>query len=402
MALLSCRRGALALLMAQTACGQHDWFEMPPRTKGSISKVSWGESPVQPKITQEMIADNPWWQAVKVWKSKGHRAKLVRQKIVFAGGLPRSGTTLLEYFLRSHGRMSSLTFPAWDNQHEGMPLVGGGLGRYGGSRARYSIMCSLDEESGKVDSHAVMNEDTGDIKRFRRKTWEGWQSWDFTKSMLVVKDPPNLLRMRLLQAAFNETHDVFAIFTLMHPLEIGSRYTCNPGTKERLIIAKNWMGCHNTWIDDLPFIKNYLVIPFEAWFKHPASTGRAIESFLHLIGHVPVTLPGNLRRLRGSKSVGNATGPPCSLAEGLRSNASSAKKRRLVMHGSKFLLSRKYFARCRKSWSAKFYELPGPMQKLTEAYKKFGYDLSDSRKISKPTAFELCVMDGKPCRLAGK
>merc|ERR1712061_829587 len=115
--------------------------------------------------------------------------------------------------------------------------------------------------------------------------------------MGAVKDPPNLLRMRFMQKAFQETHDVFAIFTLMHPLEIGSRYSCDPRSEERREIVKNWLNCHDVWLKDLAELRNYLVIPFEAWFLHPASTGRAIENFLRLTAHTKVELPRLLRRL---------------------------------------------------------------------------------------------------------
>jgi len=336
--------------------------------------VGWGETAVQPEPTAAMIKENPWWQAVKIWKETGVRGHEVKQKMIFAGGLPRSGTTLLEIFLRTHQRNSNLEFSKEDDMHEGLPLLEGNWRKYGGSTHAYQYMCKIDDETGDLSGPAVMTEED-DVEGFRRAAWEGWQSWNFSKPRLVVKDPPNLLRMRLVQKAFSDTHDVFAIFTLMHPLEIGSRFSCNPKSISRQNIVKRWLNCHNRWLEDLKELKNYLVIPFEAWFKYPIFTGRAVEAFLNMKTHTRVNMPHRrlaLARLRGFE-------------------------RRLVFHGHDFVLSRKYFARCRSSRSVEDYQNL-PYADLAKSYTSFGYDLADSRRITTPAAFEPCVLDGIPCR----
>lgn len=363
--------GVLAAWLPVTASAEKgdDWFGMPDRPKGR-GGVSWGETQVQAEPTKEMVLANPWWQAVRHWRRKGSTGDSVRQKMVFAGGLPRSGTTLLEMFLRSHRRISTLEFPKKDNMHEGGPLVGHGFNEYGGSRGEYAAMCSVDED-GELKSKAPMTEEEK-VRRFRRWSWEGWKTWNFSKPLLAVKDPPNLVRMRFMQKAFQETHDVFAIFTLMHPLEIGSRYSCDPRSEERGEIAKNWLHCHDVWQKDLAELRNYLVIPFEAWFLHPVATGRAIENFLRLTAHTKVVLPTLLRRL------------------------SPLKGRRLVFYGGRFLLSRKYFAHCRKSQPEERFEHLSSW-KYRKNFTTFGYDITNSRRLLKPV-YELCVLDGKPCR----
>lgn len=354
------------------------WFGMPSRGK---RVVSWGENHVQKLITENMIEENPWWQAVKHWKATGVRGRQVKQKLLFIGGLPRSGTTLLEVFFRSLKSVSNLHFSKEDNIHEGLPLLKGDYSKYGGgSKKAYKGMCSVNE-SGVLKGKAALRmqnsvpveqqDPDAYMSQFRRAAWEGWQSWNFSKPVLAVKDPPNLLRMSFLQKAFQETHDVFAIFTLMHPLEIATRYSCDPNSAEREAIGQNWLNCHYQWLDDLSQIRNYLVIPYEAWFNHPQATGRAIEQFLHLRKHVEVSLP---RRL------------------------GSRKRRRLVYRGASknsFLLSRKFFGHCRKSgnWTSTF-----KLQESAEEFERFGYNISNSMQLDKPRAFELCMLGGVPCR----
>jgi len=360
-------------------------FGMPERPLHG-ARIGWGESAIQGPVTEEQIAANPWWQAVREWQKRAGRH--VRQKVILVGGFPRSGTTLMEMFLRMHPRrISALRFGEADHKHEGLHLFGHGSSfrRYGysriGSQAMFSRMCRVDEDSGKVEGHAATTE-VDAVALFRNESWSAWQTWNFSEPMLMVKDPANLMRSRFLQAAFQETHDVFALFTLMHPLEIGgsgSGLTCNPQSKSRQRMAEQWLNCHNTWIDDLKMLRNYLVIPYEAWFTHPAETGLAIEHFLHLSGDdgVEVELP-KFKSQRGSKGA--------------------SKPRRLNFRGGgKFRLSRKYFARCRKQRSPKEYRSL-PFSHLHEAFLKFGYDLSDTSVLHQPTAFELCVLDGKPCR----
>jgi len=369
---------SLLVALTQAAEQSDGFFGMPERPLHGVG-IGWGESAIQGPVTEEQLGANPWWRAVREWQKGAGRQ--VRQKVILAGGLPRSGTTLLEMFLRAHGRrISTLRFKEEDHMHEGLKLfkTSSSFRPYGGSKKAYQAMCSIDEGSGKLKSHAVRTE-VDDVAAFRDESWAAWQTWNFSKPMLMVKDPPNLLRMRFLQAAFQDTHDVFAIFTLMHPLEIrSSLWTCAPQSKTRQSIAERWLNCHNTWIDDLKTLKNYLVIPYEAWFTHPAETGLAIEHFLHLSGDdsVEVELP-KFKSQRGAKAA--------------------SKPRRLTFHGGKFQLDRKYFARCRKQRSAKEYRSL-PFSHLHEAFLKFGYDLSETSVLHQPTAFELCVLDGKPCR----
>merc|ERR1740121_48897 len=213
--------------------------------------------------------------------------------------------------MRSHRSISTLTFPKSDDMHEGAPLVGHGFAGYGGSKDMYRTMCRVNRTTGRPYKSWPRTEDH-EVDFFRTYAWHGWSSWNLSKPLLAVKDPPNLLRMRYLQKAFQETHDVFAIFTIMHPLEIGSMYKCEPDSYTRQVIVESWLNCQRNWLEELAGLKNYLIIPFEAWFKRPIGTGRAIESFLHLKGRTNVELP---RRLR-------------------------PRSRRLVFHGNQFILSR--------------------------------------------------------------
>eukprot|EP00444_Apocalathium_aciculiferum_P056851 CAMPEP_0183583394 /NCGR_PEP_ID=MMETSP0371-20130417/151553_1 /TAXON_ID=268820 /ORGANISM="Peridinium aciculiferum, Strain PAER-2" /LENGTH=212 /DNA_ID=CAMNT_0025794231 /DNA_START=27 /DNA_END=661 /DNA_ORIENTATION=- len=181
---------------------------------------------------------------------------------------------------------------------EGLSLDGmmDALPEYGGSGNSFKSMCEIDTTNGELKRRGVhlKGHNPKMQSKFRQKSWQGWSSWDFKQPILMEKDPPNLLRMRFMQQVFGQTHDVFAIFTMKHPMEIGSRYECDPTSKTRFEIVGNWLNCQRLWLKDLQYIKNYLIIPYEAWFLRTKETMSTIHSFLNLRSGSKADLPRRL------------------------------------------------------------------------------------------------------------
>lgn len=348
------------------------FFNLSERPKDAHLAVSSGERAV-PIETPARLKGNPWWKSVRIWRG-GSAKPTKRQKMVLVSGLPRSGTTLMDIFLRLFDKeMSPLIYPKKNHIHEGadkIPFYP--LPAYGGSGGGYERMCGADDKGELKNKGLRINGKERDglrrIHEMRRLTFTYWgRDFNFSMPLLFEKDPRHMLRMRLWQEIFGDTHDVFPIFTMMHPLEIrSSLYPCNPNKTIRSLIVGNWLNCHRAWLEDLKYLRNYLVIPYEAWFLYPDETARAVEIYLNVKARVNI----------------------------------SVQIRRLVAYGNEFALKKKYFARCSKAiqnFSKSNLAQSWPGRKYVDELATYGYDLFDSTVIHKPSAFGLCKLDGAPC-----
>jgi len=346
------------------------FFDLAERPKGAQFTVSYGERAVPHDMPANGKA-NPWWKSVEAWKN-GSVTRSKRQKMVFVTGLPHSGTTLMELFLRQFdGELSTLSFAKTDHKHEGRDLIPHKqypLPEYGGAFGGYGSMCG--NEGGKYLQKGLRQNEASSSavqKQMQVLTWKYWQPhFELSKPGLVEKDPRHLLRMRMWQNMFRDTHDVFPIFTLMHPLESITYASCRPVENTRTRMVRNWLNCHRALLEDLKHLRNYLVVHYEAWFLYPDDTAQAIETYLNLEGRVNMTFDA----------------------------------RRLHAHGNAFALKDKYFGRCSnvvrnfskseaaKDWPSRLYE---------DELATYGYDLYNTTTIHKPSAFGLCQLDGVPC-----
>jgi hypothetical protein len=153
-------------------------------------------------------------------------------RIVFVGGVHKSGTTLLGDALASHPLASGLSdtgAPRDEGQHVQTVIppakAVGGPGRFG-----FAAAARLDETSPRATPESA-----------RRMMAEWGPHWDLTRPILVEKSPPNLIRMRFLQALFPEAAFVTV---LRHPVAVAYA-TAKWRRRESLrTLIRHWVVAH--------------------------------------------------------------------------------------------------------------------------------------------------------------
>ncbi len=205
-------------------------------------------------------------------------------KLVFIGGLHKSGTSLLFQCLRDHPQVSGFK-DTGVSQDEGQHLqavypparVYGGPGKFG-----FHPQAHLTEESPLAN---------GDSARELFSQWPRY--WDLSKDILLEKSPPNLLKTRFLQALLP---GAYFIIILRHPIAV-SLATRRWSKTSLYSLLDHWWTCHQIFDADRPFIENLLVVKYEHWVTAPEQVLQKIYSFLDL-ANVPCQRPirSNLNR----------------------------------------------------------------------------------------------------------
>ena len=115
-----------------------------------------------------------------------------RHRLLFVGGLHRSGTTLLADLIAAHPLTSGFAntgVPADEGQHlqDVYPAARvGGPGRFG-----------LAADAHMTETHELVSPDS------RTRLLSAWEPhWDLAKTVLVEKSPPNLIRDALPAGPF--------------------------------------------------------------------------------------------------------------------------------------------------------------------------------------------------------
>lgn len=199
-------------------------------------------------------------------------------KLVFVGGLHRSGTTPLTRVLAGHPEVSGFgtTSPTGATEDEGQHLqdVYPAARAYGGA-GRFA----LRPEAHVTEASPLASEANA------HRLFEQWRPyWDLDRKVLVEKSPPNLLMTRFLQALYPEAYFVIIV---RHPVVVAlSTEKWLHGRTLRTPMA-NWFAAHDAFAADASRLRRVHVVKYESLVRDPDAELAAIGGFLGLSGPVP-------------------------------------------------------------------------------------------------------------------
>jgi len=212
--------------------------------------------------------------------TQSHSMTQIDHTFVFIGGLHRSGTSLVSRCLADHPATSGFHdtgAPEDEGQHlqSVFPRASayGGPGKFGFAQAMH-----LTESSSLV---------TAESRRLLREEWS--RHWDTTRTHLVEKSPPNLIKARFLQAMFPSSSFVFI---LRHPVAVAG---ATKKWKRRTPLAKlveHWVVCHEIMRADLGHLHRAKVIHYEHLVMRPAEV---LADLFRFVGLEPVDVDREVR-----------------------------------------------------------------------------------------------------------
>lgn len=192
--------------------------------------------------------------------------------MVFIAGLHRSGTSVLHRCIGDHPETSAFSNTGV-MEDEGQllqsvyPTAGahGGPGRFG-----------FDERSFLTEHSELATPANA------KELWAQWSPrWDLSARRLVEKSPPNLVRMRFLQALFPGS---YFIVLLRHPVPVSlaTRKWSGSGLHQ---LIEHWLVCHDRFEGDRPHLDRLLVLRYEQLVADPDPVLEDVFRFLDLHPH---------------------------------------------------------------------------------------------------------------------
>lgn len=189
------------------------------------------------------------------------------QKLLFIGGLHRSGTSLLHEMLRSHPQASGIygtTVPEDEGQH--LQSVYQPDSDYG------LLFATAPGARITEESELVTNANRTSLLA----SWGAY--WDLAKPVLLEKSPSNLIRTRFLQALFPEA--AFATI-VRHPIPTAIAVSKWTGAS-MYEICKHWLVAHQMFLEDRDVLTRSVLVRYEDLLEKPDEETRKIFDLVGL------------------------------------------------------------------------------------------------------------------------
>ncbi len=198
-------------------------------------------------------------------------------RLVFVGGLHRSGAAALARSIAQHPEVSGFDeVGAATDEGQHLQSVYPADPFFGGpGRFAFAPDAHLTEQS------PLSTEES------RLALWGAWRDhWDLEKRVLVERSPPNLIQARFLQALFPGSA---LVLIMRHPIAVSE------ATREwghRMIravkppgLVRHWLTAHETLLSDAPALANVILVRYEDLVRAPGETLQEVFEFLGLSPH---------------------------------------------------------------------------------------------------------------------
>jgi LPS sulfotransferase NodH len=191
------------------------------------------------------------------------------RKMVFIGGLHRSGTTHLAQLLGQHPDASVMA----------------GTGVVMDEGQYLQDVYPQDWQAGgpgcfayDAIAHQTERDCAGQTSTLRDRLMQRWEPyWDMSRPVLIEKTPGNLLNARFLQSLFGE--EAYFVFVIRHPLAV-SLATRKWSHTSLFALMDHWLTAHDTMRQDLPHLRRVICVSYEQLVADPTGTLAEIHTFL--------------------------------------------------------------------------------------------------------------------------